>query len=95
METKATLLNEVSKDDFYNIVNEIVGRHITELQHNYAPKAPDDYLTRNEVAQMLRCDLSTVWSWSKQGKLNPHGIGNRILFLRSEVQSAVKPLKVE
>lgn len=53
---------------------------------------PNDYLTRAEVAKMFHVDISTIANWQRKGILNPLGIGNRVLFLRSEVEASVKPL---
>ena len=62
---------------------------LNELKQSFEPKAPSEYLTRNEVAEMLKCDLSTLWNWAKKGKLIPYGIGNRVYYKRSEIESAI------
>ena len=49
-------------------------------------------LSRNEVAKLLKIDLSTVHNWTKKGKLLAHGLGNRVYYKRSEVEAAIKPL---
>jgi excisionase family DNA binding protein len=92
MESKVTLLNE---NDVYNIVNSVVEKHVAELRKDFQPKEQDAYMTRTEVSQLLRCDLSTIWMWCKKGKLRSHNIGNRVLFKRSEILEAVKPIKHE
>jgi predicted DNA-binding transcriptional regulator AlpA len=63
------------------------------LKH-FTPKQPNEYLTRQEVAQMFNVDLSTIHNWCKSKKLNPLGIGSRVYFLRSEIESSLKPLNV-
>ena len=63
------------------------------LKQNYQPKHPSDYLTRNEVQDLLKVDLSTVHNWTKRGKLKAYGIGNRIYYWRDELETAIKPLK--
>lgn len=63
------------------------------LKH-FAPKQPNDYLTRQEVAQMFNVDISTVHNWCKSKKLNPLGLGSRVYFLRSEIEASLKPLNV-
>jgi excisionase family DNA binding protein len=50
------------------------------------------YLTRSEVAKMLRIDLSTLHLWTKQGKLVSYGIGNRVYYKQDEVEDALKQL---
>lgn len=63
------------------------------LKH-FTPKQPNEYLTRQEVAQMFSVDISTVHNWSKSGKLKPLGLSGRIYFLRSEVEASLIPLNV-
>ena len=65
----------------------------TFLKH-FTPKQPNDYLTRQEVAQMFNVDLSTIHNWCKSKKLNPLGLGSRVYFLRSEIEASLKPLNV-
>ena len=75
--------------------SEITDQIKFELQaflQNYKPIQPNDYLTRSEVAELLKVDLSTVHNWCKAKKLNPLGIGNRVYFLRSEVEASLRPI---
>lgn len=62
---------------------------ISRLEKNFQPKEPTEYLTRNEVAELLKCDLSTIWLWTKKGKIISYGIGNRVYYKRSEVENAM------
>jgi len=62
---------------------------LEELKSSFEPKSPTEWLTRNEVAEMLKCDLSTIHYWTKKGKLKKHCIGNRVYYKRSDVESAL------
>lgn len=55
---------------------------------------PDEYLTTDEVVKKLKTTRQTINNWRKSGKLKAYGISNRILFKRSEVEAALKPLTV-
>ena len=48
-----------------------------------------DYITRLEVAELLRCDYSTIIYWTKKGKLIGYCIGKRIYYKRSEVEAVI------
>lgn len=61
---------------------------LPELAKKFKPKEPEEYLTRKELATMLKVDISTIHNWSKSGKLNPIGIGARVYYRRSEIESA-------
>ena len=62
---------------------------IHNLKNNFEPKQPTEYLTRNEVSELLKCDLSTLWLWTKKGKLTSYGIGNRTYYKRAEIENAI------
>ena len=65
---------------------------LDEFLKNFAPKQPNDYLTRKQVSEMFDVDISTVANWQKNGKLRPLGISGRVYFLRSEVEASLTPL---
>lgn len=71
-----------------------VKTHLDEFLKNFTPKQPNEYLTRREVAEMFNVDLSTIHNWCKSGKLKPLGLGSRVYFLRSDIDTALKPLTV-
>lgn len=50
----------------------------------------DEYLTRKEVAAMLRVTPETVSEYVKAGKLIAKRIGKRLLIAASSVKEAVK-----
>jgi predicted DNA-binding transcriptional regulator AlpA len=88
MKTEATLIHHINADDLIKLFTDLQNQ-INELKLHYEPKKPTELLTRNEVAELLKCDLSTIWLWCKKGKLVPYGIGNRIYFKRSEIELAL------
>lgn len=77
--TVAKVFNEVS----------IIRNQLDELKNSFEPKSPTELLTRNEVAEMLKCDISTVHNWTKKGKLKKYCIGDRTYYKRTEVESAL------
>lgn len=66
-----------------------LSKKVTELKSSFEPKQPNDYLTRSEVANLLKIDLSTIHHWCKSGKLQPYGIGSRIYFKRSDIENSL------
>ena len=67
---------------------------IDQLKKEFQPKIPTEYLTRNEVKQLLNVDLSTIHNWTKKGKLRAYGIGSRVYYKRKEIEQSIKPLNV-
>lgn len=84
----STILHDLSPEQITNLF-EGLKNQLKEIKENFEPKQPTEYLTRNQVAELLKCDLSTLWNWQKKGKITPYGIGNRIYFKRSEIESAI------
>lgn len=73
-------------------INEGVKIQLQEFLTHYKPKQPNEYLTRSEVAEMFKVDISTIHNWCKSKKLKPFGIGSRVYFLRSDIEKSLIPL---
>ncbi len=65
---------------------------IINLEKNFQPKKPTEYLTRSEVAEMLSINLSTVHNWVKRDIIQSYGIGARVYFKREEIEEAIVKL---
>ena len=77
------------------IVDEILqgfNKEIASLKNSFQPKEPEEFLTRKEAKELLKIDLSTLWAWTKRGKLKSYGIGNRIYYKRSEIEQNLTPI---
>ena len=84
----ATILHDFTPDQIASLFKGLQNQ-ITELKKDFQPKLPIEWLTRNEVSELLKCDLSTLHNWTKKGKLIPFSLGNRIYFKRSDIESAL------
>jgi excisionase family DNA binding protein len=71
----------------------IIEQQLTDLKQNFQPKEPVELMTRNEVAEYLKVDLSTLWNWTNKGKLIAYGIGARVYYKLSEIDDALIKLK--
>ena len=47
------------------------------------------YITKDEAAQLLRADKTTIDRYAKKGKFKKFGIGRKVLFLKEEVEQAL------
>ena len=79
----------ISPDELKTQILEGVESQIKDLKKSFQPKEPTEFLTRREVADLLKIDISTVHNWTKRGKLIPYGIQGRVYYKRSEVESAL------
>ena len=85
---------QYSPDQLKSEINEGVKNQLQEFLKLYQPKQPNEYLTRQQVAQMFNVDLSTIHNWCKSNKLRPLGLGARVYFLRSDIEQSLQPLNV-
>jgi len=59
------------------------------IAQNFQPKKQPEYLTRKEVAKILKVSLVTLTDWNKKGVLKPYRLGNLIRYKRSEVEESL------
>ena len=79
----------VTPEQLQNEIIKGVKTELEQLKKDFQPKQPSEYLTRNEVAEMLKIDLSSVHNWTKKGKLKAYGIGGRVYYKRDEVENSI------
>ena len=76
------------------ITLEQLAEAVVKLQQQpIAPPQPEnELLTRDEVCRLLSFNKTTLHKHTRSGKLKSYGIGNRVLYRKSEVLQAVKPI---
>jgi len=79
-------------EKYQNDIN-FIKSELADLKRNYEPKSPSEYLTRQQTADLLHVDLSTLFNWKKANKLNPVGISGRVLYRRKDIDVAIIDLK--
>ena len=90
---KELQLISISFDDLKDLFGQVLKTELEAVKKHLQPKQPNEYLTRKEVSEMLKIDLSSVHNWSKRGILKPHQIGNRVYYKLKEVENAIVKLK--
>ena len=85
---------QTSPEELQQQINDGVRNQLENFLKEFKPKQVNDYLTRQQVAQMFNVDISTIHNWCKSKRLKPLGIGSRVYFLRSDIEQSLKPLNV-
>jgi len=80
---------QTTPEQLQEAIIEGVKIQLADLKKNFEPKTPTEYLSRQEVAQMLKVDISTVHNWTVKGILQSFGIGRRIYYKRVELEEAI------
>ena len=86
----SVLIEKVSRTH----INQAVQDQFEELkQELHKVRDQEELLTRKEAANLLKIDSSTLWHWTKKGKLPSYGIGNRVYYKRSEIMESLVKFK--
>ncbi|WP_430410221.1 helix-turn-helix domain-containing protein [Kordia sp.] len=84
---------QTTPDEIAEAIAKSVKTQLDELKKNWQPKEPTEYLTRNEVAEMLSIDLSSVHNWTKKGIITAYQISGRVYYKRKQIENALIELK--
>lgn len=62
-----------------------------KLSKNQSEKS--DYLTRNEVKNLLHVSFPTIHNWTNKGIIQPYHVGKKVYFKRSEIEAVLNSKK--
>jgi len=91
---KQVSLFEGTPEDFQQSIIKAIKKEFEVLKTQFQPKEPEEHLTRQQVADMLHIDLSSVHNWRKKGVLTAYQIGGRVIFKKSEILASIVELKI-
>ena len=75
-------------DDLRQVVTEIVEEVCTKRGLNEKPSAEEgEWLTREEVCDMLHITYTTLWRKENEGVIRKHKMGRRNLYSKKEVDA--------
>lgn len=82
------ILQGITVEELLKKIEEIVERKVNE-KIKIEKKEAFTYLTRKEVAKILRITLPTLHEWTKMGWIQSYRIGTRVLYKDNEVENTV------
>ena len=68
---------KTSKDDQLELLKTIIAQY------------EEEYLTRAEVSKIYKVSPSTVSNWKNEGVINAYGLGGRVYYKRTEINSSM------
>lgn len=90
MKRELVQIEDISVEELTEIIAE---RLVDKLEKKIATlisnQNDDELLTRTETAKILKVELTTLWSWTKKGKITAYGIGNRVYYKRGEIMKSL------
>ncbi|PZX92783.1 DNA-binding protein [Flavobacterium aquariorum] len=85
--TAQILLNGITIEQLAEALKPLLQKPLAEPQH-----VTNELIGRKEACALLHCNLSTLHKHTKSGRLKSYGIGNRVLYKKSEVLESVTPI---
>ena len=73
------------------LVQSITEAVVLQLQ---VVKEPEVLMTREEVVKYLKIGTATLSRWTYDGRLKGYGIGGRVYYKRSEIDSSLEEIKI-
>ncbi|WP_425636044.1 helix-turn-helix domain-containing protein [Algoriphagus yeomjeoni] len=96
MYSQTIQITQLTPEQFEEVIKKVVKSQFESLLKEIPlEQKKDDYLTRKQISLLFQVPYSTIHNWCKKGKLKPYGIGNRVYFLRSDIEKALIPLNQE
>jgi hypothetical protein len=94
MITNSILLENLSVEQLQQLIGASFKKGIQEFHNEIKTKDnSEELLSRDETCQFLKIDSSTLWSWTKSGKVKAYGIGARRYYRRTELLENLTLLK--
>lgn len=89
LENKVTQVYGITPQQLTSNILKDVRIELEKIAQNFQPKKQPEYLTRKEVAKILKVSLVTLSDWNKKGVLKPYRLGNLIRYKREEIDQAL------
>ncbi|MDR5591205.1 helix-turn-helix domain-containing protein [Christiangramia sp. SM2212] len=80
-----TQLHETTPDELTRIIFEGLDKRLEDFKKNFQPKEPEEFLTRQEVCELLSISYGTLHQWVKKGILQPLTKGGRVYYSRKQI----------
>lgn len=91
----SVLIEKITEAQLVDIINKAIQTQFDELkQELHKVRDQEELLTRDETAKILKINSSTLYLWTRKGKLPSYGIGNRVYYKRSEIMDSLVKVKI-
>ena len=79
---------EISGSDFLTVTDEFARRAVETEKSKKIP-APEEYLTGEEFAKILKISMVTLWNYDRRGITTPLRMGALKRYRRSDVEKVL------
>src|SRR4051812_20081219 len=83
------LFTGIDVNDLLEKIGQVIESKLTQLASQNEVQKQNQFLSRAEVARLLKISLPTLNDWTKLGWLQSYKMGNRVLYKQNEVEEAL------
>ena len=87
------ILQNLNTTDLTQLIKDGVKSQLEDFKETLNTQNPDELLTREQTCKFLQIDSSTLWAWTKKGKVKAYGIGNRRYYKKAELLESLQLVK--
>ena len=87
------IVHNLDVQQLKEIINTTVKNQLNDVFEALKREKNETLLTREETFRFLKIDSTTLWYWTRDGKLKCYAIGNRRYYKKSEVLECLTLLK--
>lgn len=91
--TDSIIVHNLDVQQLKEIINTTVKKQLSDVFEALKREKNETLLTREETYRLLKIDSTTLWYWTRDGKLKCYAIGNRRYYKKSEVLECLTLLK--
>jgi hypothetical protein len=91
--TEAIMVHNLNVHQLQEIIISTVSGQLNDVFDALKREKNETLLTREETYRLLKIDSTTLWYWTKAGKLKSYGISNRRYYKKNEVIESLTLLK--
>jgi hypothetical protein len=83
-------IENISVDELTEMISEkLVEKLEKRIAKLITAQNYEELLWRTETAKILKVNMTTLWSWTKKGKITAYRIDNRVYYKRGEIMNAL------
>lgn len=79
------LFTGINVNELLEQFGQLIDSKLREFVSLHTPKNQSKFISRQEVADLLKISLPTLNDWTKLGWLQSYKLGNRVLYKEEEV----------
>jgi excisionase family DNA binding protein len=90
---KSILLHSMTPEELKQIIKEVIQEELLEVRKQLEENDSEVLLTRQETCEFLKISITTLWQWTKKGKIESYGIGNRVYYKKEDLLKSLVLLR--